>query len=51
MPTMGPFRFLRYTGKNRVTVELENIMTHKRLRASATHLLPFDAEVEPAMLR
>ena len=50
MPAMGPYRFVRYRGKSRLTVVLKNTLTGDVFSASATHVIPFDYDTEPMMI-
>lgn len=47
---MGPYRFLRYRGNKQLVVELKNLMTGDVFTASATHIIPFEYDVEPMLV-
>ena len=47
---MGPFEFTEYRGTNKTFALVKNILTGRETSVSASHLIPFDAEISPALI-
>ena len=50
MPAMGPFEFIEYRGTNKTFAMVKNILTGREASVTASHLIPFDAEISPALI-
>ena len=47
---MGPFEFIEYRGTNKTFAMVKNILTGREASVTASHLIPFDAEISPALI-
>lgn len=45
LPAQGPYRFVRYRGEKKLTCEVDNPQTGRRIQVSSTHLLPYAGEI------
>ncbi len=47
---MGPYEFVKYRGKENTFATVKNILNQKEFSVTTSHIIPFTAELSPALL-